>query len=428
MIHLYQVIGEPEKYFDKNFLINGQVFKTILSLDALKKYLEKRDNKVQITFFVPESLLITQDLQKYKDILSNKGISDFELVEIPSVGEYHLNGQRRFFISNVDTIMVAMLLKFIEDRPDIFYIDVSTGQNIYTTQLVEAARNYLLYRTLETVLQSDQTCSGYMCFVPPITPNVQSYNIELEEITVNASFTLPDSDTAYVSNLDSYEIPRNVKKMLDKRMKKFKFKNNLESLLDELKMAYNAIKLNVPLAFYQILKMEMDPEPLISEFIKYVKELMYPVRVDNYTIRLPIKARQIVNTLLSIALYSSIKKFKHELDEPEVEEIEKKFGEIYSNQKLGLKSNKYFLERDLRNIKEIASKNKNKLSQEGEILGKLRSRNPLLYNPRPFDERNFFAHSGFLDDCTIVSYKEDKIYIRWEEKEIPNIMGVLKKN
>ncbi len=431
MIHIYQVLGKLGDYIDKTFLINGQKFKTFLSSDALRRYLEKREKEVRITFFIPESLLVAKELRDYENFLSEKGISDFELVKIPSVGEYSSDGVQRFFISNVDAIMVAILLKIVEDRPEIFYIDISTGQNIYTTQLLEAARNYLLYRNLETILQSEQVYKAYVCFVPPITPDVQVYNVEIENLIVNTSFTLPDLGAKYVDKIEYSEIPVDVKRMLQKRMKtQFRFKKDsaLKILLEELKNAYNAIKLNIPLTFYQILSMETDPESVIGDFIEYTKRLLDPVYRENYYIRLPINARQIVNTLLSISLYSSIKKFKHTLTEPEIDEIRAKFGEIYGNKKLGLKSNNYFLDRDLRKIREITSKNKSWLSRRGELLGKLKSKDPITYSPKPFDERNFFAHSGFLDDCTIVSDNDGRLYVKWVEKEIPRIRKILIRN
>ncbi len=431
MIYIYQVLGKLGEYIDKTFVIDGQKFETFLSSDALRRYFERREKEVKIIFFVPESLLVTKKLQEYENLLSERGVSNFELVEIPSVGEYNFGDQRRFFISNVDAIIVATLLKIVKDRPEILYIDVSTGQNIYTAQLLEASRNYLLFRNLETILQSEQVYKAYVCFVPPITPDVQIYNVEIENLVVDTSFTLPDLNTKYVDEIDYPEIPVEVKRILEKRMRaQLRFKNDsaMKNLLEELKIAYNAIKLNIPLTFYQILNMEIDPESVVAEFIKYVRELLEPVYRENYSIRLPMNARQIVNTLLSISLYSSIKKFKHTLTEPEIEEIGEKFGEIYSNQKLGLKSNKYFLGRDLRKIKEVTSKKKSWLSRRGELLGKLKSKDPFLYTPKPFDERNFFAHSGFLDDCTIVSHKNGKLYVGWLEKDVPKIKRILIKN
>ena len=130
--------------------------------------------------------------------------------------------------------------------------------------------------------------------------------------------------------------------------------------------------------------------------------------------------RDITNTFFALALMSSIIRFvKDNIREPELDEIFATFKNLYNNLKLEL--NTKFLDRDIRNIKRVAK----------DLTGeKLLSELYKDYDVEEFEEkgkedkkesdqeRNFFAHSGFLREITRIRKEGEKVYVRYDLDEM----------
>jgi len=86
MIRIFQVAGRPENYDEKEFVLNGKSYRTILCSDALRKHLEKEGKIARLTILVPESLLV--DLNEFSEKLRERGIDDFDAAIIPSIGKF----------------------------------------------------------------------------------------------------------------------------------------------------------------------------------------------------------------------------------------------------------------------------------------------------------------------------------------------------
>ncbi len=198
---IFQVTGKPENYDEKEFVLDGETYATCLCTDALRQHLKKEDGvEARLTIFVPESLLIDKSLEDVCGIIREKGISDFEAITIPSVGKYPgKSGEFKEFRGNVETITTAIFLHFLKVKPDKFYIDISTGFNIYPIALLEAAKRYLTYRKLERILQQKSDVEAYTLFTPPIVGE-DRYHAEIQPIDVKAFFSLPKADVKTIAS------------------------------------------------------------------------------------------------------------------------------------------------------------------------------------------------------------------------------------
>ncbi len=88
----------------------------------MRKHFVEEGKEVKLTFFVPESLLIKESIDVFVRGLEER-LDDFEVVVIPSVGEYYVNGSRIRFVSSVENIATSMLMYFVETKPEILFIE-----------------------------------------------------------------------------------------------------------------------------------------------------------------------------------------------------------------------------------------------------------------------------------------------------------------
>ncbi len=399
---IFQVIGDPTKYKENVFIIDGERYKAYLSSDAVRQHLESMGEDLELIVFIPESFLIGKTKEDFCESLSEK-VSGFEIEVIPSIGTF--SGMR--FEGSVESVITAILLQMVERKPKRFYVDITTGFNLYPVSLLEAAKRYLTYRKLEKILQSDEGIEAFTIFSPPILGDVREYVVEIHTLDAKAFFSLPNADIDSLIILKD-ESKRRFGAKVGKINKKYEtVKSEFRSIFRELRIAYNAISLNVPLAFYEFLEM-VDVDGVEKEIISFVEALLEPVE-DNAErrTRLPIDGVNVANVFYSLALYKSIREFGKTLNKPEVNEIYERFKEIY--RRLGINVNEYFLQRDVEDIISHADK----LEEGEEILGILKHGS---LRRSGNEKRNFFAHSGFLEEYTIIEKRGGSIYVRWDKQ------------
>jgi CRISPR-associated protein Csx1 len=414
---IFQVTGRPENYGEKEFVLKGEIYRTCLCSDALRKHLEQEGKRAKLTIFVPESLPINSSLDDVNRTIREKGIQNFESVVIPSVGKYSQKGGE--FRGSIEAITTAIFLHFLKNRPDEFYIDISTGFNVYPVSLLEAAKRYLTYRKLEGMLQEKSDFKAYILFSPPIMRDSHSlgdidrYYAEIQPFDVKAFFSLPRPE------IDKIASGKQKEKLAELNKKGHELKNKFRSMFGELKLAYNAIRFNVPLAFYEMLEFTVAVDEMEREIIAFVEGFLEPIKEGDVVERLKIDGVNIANIFYTLALYRSIKEFAESLSEPELGEIKEKFSSLYRVKNMGVGVNEYFL---LREVEEIRGKAE-KIGDGAElILGKL-IHGEEFKETSGISKRNFFAHSGFLQNWTVVKKEKGKIYLRWVEdakKEIKN--------
>ncbi|WP_456370506.1 TM1812 family CRISPR-associated protein [Geoglobus sp.] len=413
MTTIFQVIGKPESYQEKEFIIDGDSYKTCLCSDALRKHLKKEGGAAELVVFVPESMLLGEDLDSFCRKLNDRGVEDFEAVIIPSVGRYSNGGEEVDFRGSVETITTAILIHLLRRRPENLLIDLSTGFNIYPVSLLEATKRYLTYRKMERILQDQPGVSAKAVFTPPVTRDVWHYAVEIQPLDVKAFFSLPGANIDRVVG----KCPESLKtKLAEINRGSAEVKREFRRMYEELVLAYNAVRLNVPLAFYELLKMDVSVDDLERRILDFVEKFLEPYRDGETVERFPVDGVNVSGIFYAIAMFRSLKEFRKSLHEPEVGEILDKFSVVYRNRHLGLGVNEYFLQRDIEEVVDLADK----LGDgEQEILGILKHGKEFCKSR--VEKRNFFAHSGFLKEFTVVRKEGGRVMVGWMEDRLREI-------
>jgi len=385
-----QVLGDPRSYKVVRYIIDGSVYEDRFSAFAIGRWLRENGRSVRTIFLAPESLVTRIEdgieMLRDRDEFERRMVEilgDVEVIVIPSVGVY--SGKYTVqFKGSIENTIVYIFKELLKLNVDEIYADVSTGQNIYTASMIEALRKFATYSKLRSILQGGKGISLKLTYIPPVDREVK---VEIYDLDVKAFFSLPKFNLRFLRGR--------------------KFFDELSRIMKTLRMAFNAIKYNVPLVFYHpnILNLDIDVERIVNNLLEIVEEIEERVVMDNLTvIRNVLRCDDIVNTFFAISILYSIVEFWREKisgRSPDLDEILRTFKEIYKN--LGLDVNSRFLERDVEYIREKSK------DFEGEILllellGCKESRDR---------KRNFFAHSGFLSEITKVK-KREKITLEYD--------------
>ncbi len=422
-----QVLGDIRGYRRARYLIKEREYRERISAFAIRNWLEDIGKDCRIIFIVPESIItrIEEDRDEAFEILKNRARfgrrildligGDAEIELIPSVGVYTGRYTVRFD-GSIENSVVQVFRKLVEEEFDEIYADVSTGQNVYVASVIEALRSYAVYRKLGRILEGDEKTEISMIYVPPVLVEDQDALVEMHELEVRAFFDLPAVNPKDVC-LDQdkrREISRKYREFFDEFSRCYK----------TLKIAFNAIKYNTPLVFYHpdILDLDIDTESLEEKFLGLIRDLEMSREVifeDEIlkVIYVPFKSRNVINVLFSISMLRGIVDFWREKirgKEPEISEILKTFDELYRN--LRLEVNSKFLERDVR---EIEDRSRDLKSEKPLIDLYLTDESGKGREGKSGDaKRNFFAHSGFLREITVVKRTGDKVIAKYDIESI----------
>jgi len=420
---ILQVLGDPRGYKSARYVIDKKEYKEKFLALAIREWL----NDGEIIFLVPDSLVtrIESDVEEAFELLRDRekfkkrftellhGI-DADVLIIPSVGTYSGAYTARFE-GSIENTIVFIFKELIKRGVRVIYADISTGLNIYTTAMLEALRKYVTYRKLRRILQGDDKTTLKLAFVPQVLVENQTVNVELHEFDVQAFFSLPKANPKEIC------ADKDTKRKVNEKYGKF-FKEILR-YLKTLRMAFNAIKYNTPLVFYHsdIFNLNIDVGKVEREFMRIIEELedLREVIMDDNTIivkRPILVSGNVVNTFFAISMLSSVIDFwKESVGEPELDAILKTFKGLYES--LGLDVNSRFLERDVEGIKELA----NDLEGERVLLELFPESSGKSKDPK----RNFFAHSGFLREITLVRKEGENIMLRYTSESVREIRSWL---
>jgi len=374
MIAIFQVIGKPDSYQEVEYLVGGRVIRARVSGRAVSMMLGEGS---RLFLLAPESV-------------ENGSVEEFareneaKLLWVPA---YHSSGDG----CCLEVIVTSILLHMLEEEPEELYVDVSTGLNVYTVALVEAARRYLTYSRLRGIVQNRKGAEVKMISSSPVINKSQRVSTEIEGMEVKAFFSYPEVRIGEVlrgsENRELYV--------------------RLKGILKELRIAYNALRLNVPLTFYTPEVLSLDED--IGEVMKELKGVLR-IKIEqggNFS------GKEVAKVFYALAMYHSLQEFMHGLTEPEVEEIKRVFLDTYRIDSLGIGSNTFFLTRDLEELKNLGEELE---EGEEETLQKLRERKRECGGGAGGStdrKRNFFAHSGLLREYTVVRKEGGKLFLRW---------------
>lgn len=270
--------------------------------------------------------------------------------------------------------------------------------------MLEAVKRYVTYKKLERIIQGNSGVKAFAAFPPPILKDVDEYPVEIQPVDAKAFFALPNAD------VDKIAKDKRFGERIGEIGRKYaELKKRFNRIFEELKIGLNAIRLNVPLAFYELLEIAVDVEKIEREMIDFVEEYLKPVKSGDAIERLQIDGVNVANIFYSLTLYKSIGDFRKSLCEAELHEILETFSKVY--RELGIGVNEYFLQRDVEDILNHSSKLKD---GESEILGILKHGS---LRKSGNEKRNFFAHSGFIEEYTLVERAGEKVYVGWVEEK-----------
>ncbi|MDT7886684.1 MAG: hypothetical protein RQ968_04865, partial [Thermoproteota archaeon] len=150
------------------------------------------------------------------------------------------------------------------------------------------------------------------------------------------------------------------------------------------------------------------------EIYNYIESKKEITLNDNiiFIKRLEINRLYLGNYLLTIALYSSLKEFKENINKEKTnfEIISEYFPKLYKSKKTGLGLNVRLLKRDLEEIECVVESAKSKgISLKEYVLLKDLYQNKTegkKCDKRGDQKRNFFAHSGLEKTLTYVKVNE----------------------
>ena len=277
---IVSVLGRLGGYEPVTYVIEGREIDAQIPLLALLKHYRRNCKEpVRAVLLIPESLaleseenideverLIISDEKLTEKIMSE--IKDkWKIVEngicatvIESVGEY-ARGFRVIFDSALDNIVIGIFTRVLkeiyENNVEKIVVDISTGHNIYVNALVDALRAIIVNHKLKRMFDGNKKRLEVKIAVSsPVTREFLRIRtkkaIYFSEIDVKAFFDLPYREKMSIGDIGQNK--GSFYKEVSKHDDLHKSLNNLveltKAMLDTLKLSFNAIRYNAPLALY----------------------------------------------------------------------------------------------------------------------------------------------------------------------------------
>jgi len=449
-ITIIQILGLFQNYSDVNYKLR-EGDQTIRCKFSSIAYGKLTSEKIKIIFFIPESIIIKdlsiikklntspEELIKIYEAKLRKIIGDdvnFQVKIIPSIGFYEIkkdeNNSKNIvaFQNFIENIIIKFLIDLIDIKKELI-IDISTGFNIYIHALIEAVRSLIVYKKLKNILQNKNPFKVKCMIVPPVIGHIpdQVLPIEIYDYKAKVFFDIPYKNLDINNNLISFsngDVFNNNLEKLAKSSPKLDLKSR--RIIDTTLLSFNAIKHNIPLAFFSKKLIEFDSNneninqelEKIKDIHKFIKKTTKIEQIDNKIVfhRLKCLKTSIVNLLFTLGLYQSFKQFYEEImmKKPIISNIRNTFQRLY--EKIAMGSNLRFLERDLKQIEKYKSKiNKGELIELRSLININKEQKREITTQFSDEKRNFFAHSGLQRDyIQLKKNDEDELELYYKEE------------
>ncbi|HBT48527.1 MAG TPA: TIGR01897 family CRISPR-associated protein [Caldanaerobacter subterraneus] len=471
---IYQ-IGRFDKGFMKTqeFTFRQEKYTEVLTSFVMKKFFQKKNpqEKSMVVLIFPVSLILNESaikeviesndeaiekfkekLERFKDMVPNtlqeystdpyafysfhphcKIADDFFVIH--SLGGYKIFGEYIEFNSDYNDIVLQifsdMAIRYLneynrDNETMEFYIDISSGHNIYISALLEAARYFSVFSGLLNWLKKEKRPKIFLAFSDPILPGttgMKEYEIHIEELRFKTFFSSPIGK----EELDNFNLARRI------AGKEKELKNVLQKLFEKFLICFSAIKNNTPLVLYYC---NFDVREDVISFLKNFLEMLKQKLSRSWNSSPGLSKADYLNTILSLGFYAGIlevleargiSKYDYEKGIA-LEGIKQLFASeensIYELFELG--THVSILGKEIRNLC-YGGKEKSILNQATEEWNK-------VYNfidegePSSFEDRNFLAHAGFERNVTEVRKKEGKLYLRYDKNLEKKFLDCLKKH
>jgi len=438
---IYQVVGIFSGYSKVKYEINGKTYEEFFSSAAIYSHY---GGDGEIVYVYPQSL--TEDVnllgnlesmkEAFQEKLSNYVFKkNFDVLIVNSIGLYKVQNKEVYFSTSPGNIalqiffdMISRIKKFNQNLNELMIVaDMSTGHNLYIPPLLEALRGIIIREKLSNALKS--RIKFKQAISEPYRKGITQLKVFLSEHDSKAFFDLPKADYRLHMYIDGEaELKREISE------KHRTTENKLKDLLNSLKVAFNAIKFNTPLVLYtkQLMNFDINVENLEEELIEIYKNLLIPKVEGNEVKTVALKEKELFNLFYSLALYKWISnEFKDVSEGPTIEELRNKLEKLY--EELNLSLNKTFLDRDLKEIESLEDSISSKEWKTIKEIKTIRSYLPKNLETQGTKEarwsnpkRNFFAHSGFEENLTMVIKDNGRIRVKYKEDRLREVEEWLK--
>jgi CRISPR-associated protein Csx1 len=451
MKFIYQ-IGRFDTNYTKsiNFKIDNMSCQCSLSSIALKQYFEQNGHKTKLILVYPVSIIYNENavknindefvqiikknvgsyLDNPKQILnSHPHNKDNDFLVVHSIGKYKLNNIVTFqgtFDDIVLEILCDMVEKYLEIKSELneFYIDISSGHNIYISALLEALKHFSIFCQLLNWENKNLRPKTYVVFSEPLmSPSTNEAQMYIKESEFKAFFSSPVKK----DDIDINNGNRLAKRIYYEDREK---RSKIDKILTNFGIVFSAIRNNIPLVLYHF---GYDGYDEIVNFLKQnIIEDVKNKMIKNWILSPNLQKDDYIKIILTLGLYAgivevlyNIKVNKYEKNEGvELDQIKEKFAtngqSIYEKFNLDLSIS--LLGQEIHNLSkgkdEDGKKLIDKCSNQWEKLGRY------LYGiEEGFNWRNFLAHAGFERTITEVKKENSEIHFRYtsnEEQRIKN--------
>ncbi|WAM33889.1 CRISPR-associated CARF protein Csx1 [Caldicellulosiruptor morganii] len=453
---IYQIgrLDDPKKT-TKKFFIESYKDQSVnfskeaeLSSFVLKDFLQSQNLSVQSVVIYPVSILLNKNLlniildedlkSELEKVLSNPEeylekpfdlINRIELEKqrddslvIHSMGTYL--GSVRLDATYDDIvleILFDMIERYLNHDVDEFYIDISSGHNIYISAMMEASRYFAIFANLMNWLHQEKQPGIYFTFSDPIIgSSADAFEIHIQPQKHKAFFSSPikkeeasDHNFSFLRRI--YQEPNENSKGSDMVLQKQSIRQKRKALKEKIEMfvlLFSAIKNNAPLYLYCHSYHSQDE---IKQELKNLIEHAKSQLVATFKSSPGLDRKAYLDAILSLGFYMGIVEVLESQNITmfcpytglDLEELGRTFAYIYSI--FGIPMNYTMLGNEISN-------NLDKIQQFGEIPEWMRLRrivDPSKPVENRADERNFFAHSGLEGNITEVRYDGEKVYVRY---------------
>lgn len=268
-------LGRLDRNFEKaiSFSWNSSQKRAPLSSLAFRAYLEEKGKKVANTLFYPISLPFQPKCSQFQEEIWKNLSSYFQspkkfLAKHPhsqqvehfailhSMGRYSYEGREISFSSSLDDITLDIFLEMLRQTqfgknwPSEWYIDISSGQNIYNIALLEAFRMLILFHCF-VFLTKEPLTKFFLLFSDPVIPSIEGFQLHIRELSIKVFFSVPPfpriqrAEDIQEEAKKIYPDEEEKQKMRDKRKR-------LVSLIQNFLKLFHSIQKGVPLLVWYL--------------------------------------------------------------------------------------------------------------------------------------------------------------------------------
>lgn len=443
---IYQISRLDQNILEnKKFKINNEIYESPLSGFALKQYLKVlyKNDAVKLILIYPISLalnsrmlsvkdeklkdfikdirLILEKEENYNNFLKNpkevfknhpyndKNFADDFLI-IHSTGCY----ENRIFSAKFDFIVFEIFCDIVKrysnewknEKNIEIYIDVSTGQNIYTSAILEAVRKFIVYHKLQNWTKNRNLVVKLSYSDPIIGTTASEFQIYFDYVLDIKAFF---SSTIKKEDINNFVLARKI--VAEDRDLKNKIQESLKNFL----ILFSAFKNAIPLVLYNF---KFDDISNLDSLILSLLNKCYSIFNQDWQNGREISTEDYIKVFYTLSFYKGLL------------EIMQKENISYTEDGVFLEEVKY--KKDL--FKNYLDVNINLLGNELAFFERYKSNGRLLSEviidnnwhqlrefitgeTMDFMPRNFIAHAGFERNVVLIKKENNQLKLKYLHDE-----------